>query len=197
MKNKATILLLLYIIATVVFSAGCGGKKAEMPNPYQEGKSVSLDGYKTMSDFSGDSYLVDTSVKEISKFMEEGRTFAFMATFEKCPFCNRAMPYVNKVLTERNLKIGYLDTRKDPSWQNNLDLEDYDLFAELFKDYLELDENNIPHLYVPDMYFIKDGKVVDNFTCSVKGGDDPAAPLTLEQEKELLDGLNAAFDKLQ
>ena len=193
MKRKSKIVIVIYIALVLLIMSSCGGSN----NPYQDRESVSLTGYHTMADYEGESFLVDTSVKEIREYMEEGYTFAFMASFENCPFCNRAMPYVNDIAKEYNIKIGYLDTRKDPAWKNNLDLEDYDLFAELFSDFLEIDDDGKPHLYVPDLFFVKNSKVVYEYNCGVTGGDDPNIPLTDAQKEELIAELKEAFDSIK
>ena len=163
-------------------------------NPYENKERADISGYESMGE--EESMMVDTNVSEISSHMSNKETFVFMAGFSNCPWCNRIMPYINEVASKRNFPIGYINTRKDPSWESNLDIDDYQLFVEMFGEYLEEDEDGIPHLYVPDIYFVKKGKVVMRFDGSIEGADDPKVPLTEEQVKWLTDKLNEGFDLL-
>ncbi len=194
--RKTTIMVIATIISLLVLLTSCSTGIGKKKDPFEDKATEPFTGYKTMADYDGEEFWVDVTVKEIQELMEKGETFAFIASFESCPYCNRALPYVAEAVKEYGGKIGYLNTRKDPSWSNNLDIDDYDIFAELFGDYLQLDAVNIPHLYVPDMFFIKNGKIVANCDCSVTDGNNATLPLTDEQEKELRDNLKECFDKL-
>jgi hypothetical protein len=67
------------------------------------------------------------------------------------------------------MKVGYVDTRRDPSWSSNIDIDDYDLFVEKFSDYLDYDDNGIKHLYTPHVFFIKNGETVFEHSGTVEG----------------------------
>ena len=80
--------------------------------------------------------------------------------FAKCPSCNEALPVLNDVAKEYHAEVGYINTRKDASWQSNMDMKDYDVVLELFGQYLQYDDDGKKHLYTPHVFFIKDGDVV-------------------------------------
>lgn len=155
--------------------------------PYQKEDATTVIGL--------DGTFVDTTVLDIANYVWRRNSFVFVAGFENCPYCKRMLPYLKTVADENGIKVGYLNTRKNPNWESNLDIDNYDIFKELFGEFLKEDENGIPHLYVPDIYFIHNGEVVGRIN-SIEGADDPDAPLTKEQEKELLSMLRECFNKL-
>ena len=176
--KKLSILTICIIISSALL-AGCARA------PFDGRETVDLSGYESMADYEGESRMVDTTVKEITDLMDDGKSFVFFASYEACPYCNRIMPYLNDALAEADVYCGFLDTRKNPEWQTNMDIDDYDLFIERFGDYLDYDEEGKLHLYTPDFYVIKDGKAVDHHQGVITGADDPSQPLTFSQEKEL------------
>ena len=139
----------IILIIALVLLTGCAKGNT---NPYE--------GRDTVSPLGLEGVFVDTSVKEIKELIDSGETFIFLAGFENCPSCQAFVPILHKVAVEKGVKIGYLDTRKDPEWKSNLDVTDYDILAEILADYLTLDEDGIPHLYVPDCYFVKNGEII-------------------------------------
>ena len=174
--------LLIYMVMSALL-AGCGGSSSG--SPYAGRETVSLDGYESMADYEGESRMVDTTVKEIDELMSSGESFVFFASYDDCPYCNRILPYLNDAVTDADTYCGFLDTRKDPDWMTNMDIDDYDLFVKRFGKYLDEDENGDKHLYTPDLYVIKDGKVVSEHQGVIEGADDPEQPLTSSQEEEL------------
>ena len=51
--------------------------------------------------------------------------------------------------------------------------------------YLLENDNGEKTLYVPDVYFVKDGKIIGNHLSTVDSQTDPYTPLTEGQIKEL------------
>lgn len=179
--------------ACVLLMTACGGEEGD---PYADREVVDLAAYESMADYGGTSMLVDTDVQEAAALIEDRRSFVLYAGFADCPYCNLLIPYLNEVAAEKGVYVGYIDTRKNPAWQSNMDIDDYDLFVDLFGDYLDEDDEGRPHLYTPDIYFIKDGEVVSRHVGVVEGADDPSVPLSEEQESVLRQTLREEFDAL-
>ena len=158
---------------------------------------VDLGDYYGMDDYDGESRLVETDVAEVVRLINDKETFAVLFSFADCPYCNVVMPYVNRAAEAAGQFVGYVDTRSNPEWQNNMDIDNYDLVVKYFGEYLEKDEDGKEHLYTPDMYFIKNGEVVARHDGVVKGADDPDKPLTSSQEEELTMILAEDFGKLK
>ena len=190
-----------FIICIIIASAllaGCGKDKGDIPeSPFSGRDTVDLSAYTSMSGQGGESRFVDTTVAEIDQLMKDKESFVFLAAYEDCQYCDLLMPYLNEALADKGTYAGYLDTRKDPSWSSNTDIDDYDLFCKRFGRYLEKDENGNLHLYTPDIYVIKKGRVVAEYQGVVEGADDPENALTSAQEKELRETLDGLLSKLR
>ena len=190
--------LIICIIIASALLAGCGKDKGAIPeSPFSGRDTVDLSAYTSMSGQGGESRFVDTTVAEIDQLMKDKESFVFLAAYEDCQYCDLLMPYLNEALADKGTYAGYLDTRKDPSWSSNTDIDDYDLFCKRFGRYLEKDENGNLHLYTPDIYVIKKGRVVAEYQGVVEGADDPENALTSAQEKELREILDGLLSKLR
>lgn len=185
--------VLLAVLFCLLLTA-CSGKAG---GPFAGREAVDLSGYNGMKEYSGKVLMADTTVKEISELMKEKKSFVVYAGFANCPYCNRLIPELCEVIQEEKLWIGYLDTRKNPAWNSNIDIDDYDLFVELFGEYLSLDSSQIKHLYVPVVIFIKDGETVEFRQGVVTGADNPSDPLTEEQRAQLKKELKECLDKIK
>ena len=107
----------------------------------------------------GEDYVfVKSSVKQMAEMMDEGKSFCIYFGFARCPWCRDVMPILNEAAKQSGVDtVYYVDTRENPEWKSNLDIDDYDLLVERAEQFLEEDENGIPHLYTPLVLFIKDG----------------------------------------
>ena len=196
MKRIHTLIICIIIVSSLL--AGCGKDNGAIPeSPFSGRDTVDLSAYTSMSGQGGESRFVDATVAEIDQLMKDKESFVFLAAYEDCQYCDLLMPYLNEALADKGTYAGYLDTRKDPSWSSNTDIDDYDLFCKRFGRYLEKDENGNLHLYTPDIYVIKKGRVVAEYQGVVEGADDPENALTSAQEKELRETLDGLLSKLR
>lgn len=199
-KGKASLsvaIIALMIMALLSSCSGEGGSGdvSDQPAPFASTEPADLSGYESMMDYEGDSRLVETDVAEAVKLMNDKESFILFFSFEDCPYCNLIMPYVNEVAEETGQHIGYIDTRKDPTWQSNTDIKDYDLVVKYFGDYLQEDDEGVKHLYTPDIYCIKNGKVEARHDGVIPEEDiDPSRPLTSGQEETLKETLKKKFE---
>jgi len=166
--------------------------------------SVNACASQNKSDMSGyegfddkDHVFYDMSVKDVSDAMERKETFAVYFGFSKCPWCIAALPYLNEEAKAAGVKVGYVDTRKDPSWSSNIDIDDYDLFVEKFSDYLEYDDNGIKHLYTPHVFFVKNGETVFEHNGTVEGHDATERSLSQEEVQQLKDIYREGFEAMK
>ena len=173
-------------------------REEEQTNPLAAFPASDMLGYKGLRDYDKELAFVDMTVRDMADLMEARATFAVMASFADCPWCNAVIDNVNDAALEAGVQVGYINTRKDPSWSSNLDLEDYDIFTELVGDRLEYDSDNIRHLYVPHIFYIKEGKVVHDYQGALpEMGSDPNMELTPEQEEELTEFFREGFRMME
>lgn len=199
-KRLIRICALLVLFAALAGFSACsqkGGDAADIDNPYQGGEVADLSAYEGMEDYDGEVMLVETTVAEAEGYIEDDKSFVLFMSFADCPYCNRLIPYLNEIAAERGIKVAYVDTRSNPEWMNNMDIDDYDVFAERFKKYLSKDDDGKPHLYTPDTYFIKNGRIVARHDGVTPGADDPNVPLTASQEEQIRKDLSDEFDALK
>ncbi len=204
MKNKAfskkiitfiALMLMVCVSMSGCSSQGSGGKASgDVLADY----SVSdMTGYSGLSGYEKETVFVDVTMDDISKLMDSQSSFVLYCGYDNCPWCNALIQYLNDVALEQECKIAYLDTRRDPSWQSNVDIEGYDKFVEYFGEYLDPDAEGLPHLYVPDVYFVKNGEVVERHEGVTPGLESPTDQLTEAQKTELHDTLTEAFLKIK
>ena len=176
-------LLALVAAFFVVLLCACSASTPESDNGFP---MSDMSGYTGLEDYDGELQFYDLTVKDIERLMEDGESFAFIAAFSNCPWCNMCIAQLNDAALAEDMQVGYLDTRLNPKWESNIDIDDYDTFVRLFGDYLRDDDQGIRHLYTPHVFFIKDGQVVAEHSSIVKGANDPTKPLTEEQSQELV-----------
>ena len=179
-------------------SAVDSGSSAPQPAAMSEnGFPMSdLSGYPAFEGYEGEYVFYDLTVADIQQLMDNGETFCFIAAFSRCPWCNLVITHLNETALAEGVQVGYLNTRLNPEWSSNIDIDDYDVFVELFGDYLREDDEGILHLYTPHVFFIKEGQVVYERS-SVVDGADPEAGLTDEQAQELVDDYREGFAAMQ
>lgn len=191
-RKMAALMVTAVLLCLLV--CGCGGGGG---GPFADRPASDLSGYPSMEGYDGEVRLRDTDAAEVAGLMQGGETFVVFAGYEDCAYCNRLLPYLNEAAAGAGRIVGYIDTRSDPKWMNNNDIDDFDKFLDCFGEYLPVEKNGEPHLYTPDTYFVKEGRVVYRHEGLLEGAIDPNLPLTQDQEEELREELAEGFAALQ
>ena len=155
-----------------------------------------MSGYACAEGYEAPYHFVDMTVNDVVAEMEAGSSFILFCSYKDCPWCNAILNPLNDILTERDIYAAYIDTRKDPSWKSNTDIDDYDTFVEVFGSQLKNDESGQPHLYVPHTFFIKDGVLISSRQGTVEDQKEPSDPLTEEQLQAYCDIINASLNAI-
>jgi len=109
---------------------------------------------------------------EIIKILEGGTGIVYLG-FPECPWCQAYVPMLNEVAKEEGVeKIYYFNIREDR--QENT--KDYQKIVKLVKNYLMKDDEGNERIFVPDIYAIKDGKIIahNNETSVIDSDITPA-----------------------
>lgn len=130
---------------------------------------------------------------EIIEILSE-KTGVIYFGFPACPWCRNVIPVLFEVAQENNIDTIYYF---NPREIRNSGDDSYQKLISILDDYLEFDENGNKTLYVPDVYFIKDGKIVGNHLSTVESQTDPYLALTDDQKVELKNIYQELFDKIK
>ena len=198
MKKNLVISALLAAFVALVALSSCSQAPAPR-EPYTALDAYELadmSGYDCAAGYEKDYQFVNMTVAEVAAEMDAGTSFVLYTGYNKCPWCNVILNHLNDIALERGIKIAYIDTRRDPSWKSNVDIDDYDLFIERFGSTLKLDEADKPHLYVPHIFFVKDGQLVSDYSGTVPSQENPDDTLSDEEINEFLSAIKSNIDRL-
>ncbi len=110
-----------------------------------------------------------TTAKEVVELFKEKQAVIFFG-FKECKWCQSYAPILNDYAKENSIDtIYYVDIKEDRA--NNT--EDYQALVKLLNKYLSKDDEGNKRIYVPDVYFVKDGKIIghNNDTSTEEGAD--------------------------
>ncbi len=133
------------------------------------------------------------SAKQAIELFNEESAIIFLG-FKECIWCQEYAPILNTYAKENNIEtIYYVDIKEDRA--NNT--EEYQELTALLSNYLADDSDGNKRIYVPDVYFVKDGEIVghNNDTSMEKGAD--TEEYYLQNGDELKDKINKLFEKIK
>ena len=132
------------------------------------------------------------SAKEALELFKSDEAIIFFG-FKECTWCQSYAPILNNYAKENNVEaIYYCDIKQDRA----NDTEQYKALVNLLSTYLEKDKNGNKRIYVPDVYFVKDGKIVGhNNDTSMQEGTD-TAEYYLQNGEQLKEKINELFNKI-
>ena len=191
------VLVAVLLMAIIVLSGCSSSGTSANGTDLSEYPASDMSGYAGLKGYDKELVFVDVTMDDVDAMMKNKDTFVLYAGFSNCPWCNALISHLNDVALESNVKIAYLDTRRDPSWKNNMEIDGYDIFKEYFGEYLDIDEDGEPHLYVPDTYFIKKGEVVHRHEGVTPSLGGPSDEWTQDMIEEVETALKEGFDKLK
>lgn len=114
---------------------------------------------------------------KITTFLKEGTGILYFG-YNTCPWCRNALPVLLDVVLENKEPLYYIDSHQ-------LDSDTFKEIVSLLEKYLEENENGEKVLAVPDVYFIKAGKVVGHHVGTVDSYHNPYQGMSMEEKSEL------------
>lgn len=109
------------------------------------------------------------TAKEAIELFKSEQAIIFIG-FKECKWCQSYVPILNEVMLRNDVDVVYyLNIKED---RENRTAE-YNELVSMLSDYLYEDANSNKRIYVPDVYFVSEGKVVghNNDTCIIEGAD--------------------------
>ena len=96
------------------------------------------------------------SYEEIVEVLTKGSGIVFFG-FPACPYCQVYAPVLDEVARDRSVEKIYYFNIKDI---REKETDEYKRLVEILDKYLETDDKGNKRIYVPDSYFVKNGKIV-------------------------------------
>lgn len=189
-KNKWLIVILAFItIAIVVISVLVLNK---------EDKKVNEDAIKFSEEYPSvdkDNVFVYRNIDEIIRIMEKGTGVVYLG-FPECPWCNAYVKYLNEVAKEVGIeKIYYFNILND----RKNETDEYKKIVKILGEQLQLNEEGNPRVYVPNVSFHIDGKVIGNdceTSLDTKNLKDPSDYWTEEEVEDLKTNLTKYMEEV-
>lgn len=133
------------------------------------------------------------SSDELFTKIENKENFVVYIGFPTCPWCRNIVNVLFDTANDNGATIYYINSRELKSSS----LENYNKIYELLYDYLDTDQTGNKVLYVPDVYFFKDGSIVGHHLGSVASQTNPKVLLNSTQKKELKGIYQDLFNKIK
>ena len=179
------IVLILTALLTLV---SCGKQEQEVDKTVTITNSVELNTYD--ADMSGYKWLYDSepafteiTLEESIRIFKEEESGILYYGYVGCPWCERAVPILNKVAKETGVTVYYINVHFQTT------MEAYNELMTYISPILEKDSEGEPVFKVPEVIAVKDGEITDHHLALVEDfkieNDD--SQMSDSQKKELED----------
>lgn len=193
------LLKIIICIIILLVSTACGN------NVDTENKDTAIDAIKFKQEYEAlndDSVVMNIEENNPIKYVEFEEVIDILTTgtgviyfgFPGCPWCRNMIPVLFDVATINNIDTIYY---YNPSNIRSNGDDNYKQLISILGDYLESDDEGNKILYVPDVYFVRDGQIVGHHLSTVTSQTNPYTPLTEEQTSELESIYQVLFDKIK
>ena len=156
------------LILIVVLITSCGSPAV--------GSVADMSGYEGLDEKDTQVFIV-SDVKDFLQRLDQKETFVAYFGFTDCPWCNDAISILNAEAKAEGLNIYYINTRPNRWVKANNEIPDYDLLIKRVGQYLGKNEDDEPYLYVPFVFFIREGEIVSTHQGTVEGYNPSASQI--------------------
>ena len=191
MKKKV-----LFIVLGLIVLAGIGlgiffGVKA-----YKEVNMTDAEKFaREYTEVSKDNVFVYRDIDEIIQIMEEGTGVVYLG-FPECPWCQAYVKYLDETAKEMGIEEVYYFNIKEDREENT---KEYQKIVELLDARLQKDDEGNKRVFVPNVSFHAEGKLVGNnceTSLDTKDLDDPEEYWTEEEVKDLKASLTKYMNRV-
>lgn len=140
---------------------------------------------------------LDVTYEETLEYLKmEDFTGIFYFGYPACPWCEEAVVEMNDAAKSLNLEIYNVNKKSD---FNVIHPEMEEEIALYLNSYIELqeDEDGNPHLYVPEVVIVKDGKVIDHHRGTLEAHDAHERTMNESEKEELEEIYLNLFQKIK
>ncbi len=175
------------LIVIVILITACGSP--------QVGSVADMSDYEGLDDKETQVFIV-SDVKDFLQRLDNKETFVAYFGFANCPWCNDAISVLNAEAKKKQINIYYINTRPNRWVKANSGIPDYDLLLKKVGQFLGKNEEGNAYLYVPFVFFIKDGDVIFAHQGTVDGYEPEFIPFSDELKEQLKEKYLQGFSLL-
>ena len=175
------------LILIVVLITACGSPSV--------GSVADMSGYEGLDEKDTQVFIV-SDVKDFLQRLDQKETFVAYFGFKDCPWCNDAISILNAEAKSRGINIYYINTRPNKHVKANCEIPDYDLLLEKVGNCFRENEEGVPYLYVPFVFFVSKGNIMLTHEGTVKGYDPSFMEMSEEMKAEVKAIYKQGFDSL-
>lgn len=180
----------ILIVLSLFFLTACTDKVNDVEKFKKEYEALNDNSVVvTIDEKANINYL---EVEEVVDFLEN-KTGIIYFGFPSCPWCRNILPVLIDIAKENNQTIYYFNP-KELRGSND---KNFAKIMTILNDYLNSNDDGEKFLYVPDVYFVKNGSIVGHHLGSVSSQKNPYISLTLEQKEELKNIYKESLDKIK
>lgn len=163
------------------------------------GEKADMTAYKDFMDT--DHVYREITMAEGNQLLESDKTFVLYYGFSTCPWCIEVLPILNDVAKEYGMNVEYINVRPEGTDSSN-DIRvdsnpDYVKTVELTSEFLSVNDEGAKRLYVPFVFFVKDGTIVAAHEATFPEHDAHERKMTEEEVQRLTKIYQEGFEKLK
>lgn len=146
---------------TVFALSACTQAYADLPK-YKDMsgyEDADVSEYNIQDDVNGYAFK-SMGTQDVLDAIEAKETFVVVFAQPACGACKRAVPGYAELSAEYNIPFGMVNTRANPEWTSNKDIDHYDELCEVIGEYFQTDSDGSKHLYTPHLFMFREGSVV-------------------------------------
>lgn len=182
----------ILLVLCIMLLTGCGKEEVVYTDGAKfEQEYEALNDNGIVVDIDSDVNIKYLELSEVVDFLEN-KTGVIYFGFPKCPWCRNIIPVLLDVATDNNQIVYYFN----PQDVRGTDNEEFDKVMEILDEYLLVNSDGEKTLYVPDVYFVKEGNIVGHYLGSVSSQTNPYENLTETQKEELYNIYKELIDKI-
>lgn len=195
---KKTLGILLCFTFIISGLSGCG--KEDNKNKTQnicgiDCEKADVSEYEAFDD--KDHVFLEVNMNQANEFLENKEfTGVIYYGFPTCPWCIEVLPVLNDVAKNEDMNVYYVDRENDenkahPEWREKTTKILDDAYG------LETNDEGEPNLFVPEVVFVKDGKIIGHHMGTNDDHDATERKMTESEKKELQTVYEKLFAKIK
>ena len=178
-------------LCALLVLCGCAGESESKFKEYDvpEGEIKTIEIMSVPVDMSAYQGFTDkehvyrrTTMKESFRLLDEEASGILYFGYSSCPYCLQVVPILNDLAKKYNQTVYYIDVYHTSDTISDADIDRY---LNDYEDFLTIEDGE-PVFYVPQVFVIMNGQVIDGHTGALDSFDPSVQSSMTQQQKEEL-----------